>query len=61
MDVGEQVDPVRDIIATGVTYGRIDVPEATDCLEAVRWLDRVSHHVARISLHLQRALLSSGK
>lgn len=61
MDVTEQVDPVRDIIASSVAYGRIDVPEATDCLEAVRWLDRVSHHVARISLHLQRAVLSSGK
>ena len=25
------------------------------------WLDRVSHHIARISLHLQRAVLSSGR
>ena len=61
LDIAEQVEPMRDMIASAVTYGRLDVPEATDCLEAIRWLDRVSHHIARISLHLQRAILSSGK
>ena len=61
MDITEQVEPMRDIIASSVTYGRLDVPGATDCLQAVRWLDRVSHHIARISYHLQQARLISGK
>ncbi len=61
MHISEQVDPMRDIIASAVVSGRIDVPEATDCLEAIRWLERVSHHLARISLHIQQARLASGK
>ena len=61
LDITEQVDPMRDIIASSVANGRLDVPAATDCLEAIRWLDRVSHHISRISLHIQQAVLASGK
>lgn len=61
LDISEQVDPMRDMIASSVANGRLDVPDATDCLEAIRWLDRVSHHIARISLHIQQARLASGK
>ena len=61
LDITEQVDPMRDIIASSVANGRLDVPDATDCLEAIRWLDRVSHHIARIGLHIQQARLASGK
>jgi phosphate:Na+ symporter len=61
LDISEQVDPMRDIIASSIANGRLDIPDATDCLEAVRWLDRVSHHVTRIALHIQKAVLTSGK
>ena len=61
LDISEQVEPMRDIIASSVASGRLGIPAATDCLEAIRWLDRVSHHIARISLHLQQAVLASGK
>jgi len=61
LDITEQVDPMRDIIATSVANGRLSIPDATDCLQAIRWLDRVSHHIARISLHLHQAVLASGK
>ncbi len=61
LDITEQVDPMRDIIAASVANGKLGVADATDCLEAIRWLDRVSHHIARISLHLQQAILASGK
>ncbi|MEN8207346.1 MAG: Na/Pi symporter [Pseudomonadota bacterium] len=57
----QQVGPQRDNIAASIADGRMTVPEATDCLEAVRWLNRVSHHVARINYHLHRSLLASGK
>jgi len=60
-DITEQVEPMRDVIASGVAKGRLHIPDATDCLEAIRWLERVSHHITRISLHLQQALLASGK
>jgi phosphate:Na+ symporter len=52
---------MRDKIATYVAEGRMTVPEATDCLEAIRWLNRVGHHIARINYHLYKALLASGK
>jgi phosphate:Na+ symporter len=61
LDIGEQVDPMRDIIASSIASGRLDIPDATDCLEAIRWLDRVSHHVNRIALHIQQAVMASGK
>ena len=59
--INAQVDPLRDRIAALVAEDRISVPASTDCLEAIRWLRRVAHHVARINYHLQRALLASGK
>ena len=59
--LSQQVDPLRDLIASRVADDSIDVPEATDCLEAIRWLHRVSHHVARINYHLENALLDTGK
>ncbi len=57
----QQVDPLRDLIANRVADDGIGVPQATDCLEAIRWLHRVSHHIARINYHLEKALVDSGK
>ncbi len=59
--INAQVDPQRHRIAALVAEDRISVAAGTDCLEAIRWLRRVAHHVARINYHLQRALLASGK
>ena len=61
LDISEQIDPMRDIVASSIANGRLDIPDATDCLEAIRWLDRVSHHVNRIALHIQKAVLASVK
>lgn len=57
----DRVDPERDEIAMLVATDGLSVPEATDCLEAIRWLQRVSHHVARINMHLHDALMASGE
>jgi phosphate:Na+ symporter len=59
--ISQQVGPQRDNIAACIADGRMTVPEATDCLEAIRWLNRVGHHVARINYHLHKSLLASGK
>ena len=59
--IEQQADPQRDIIAAYVADGSMTVPAATDCLEAIRWLRRVSRHIARINYHLNKALLASGK
>jgi hypothetical protein len=56
-DIDEQVDPMRDIIA----IDRLDVLNAADCLEVIRWPDRVCHQVTCIALHIQQAVIVSGK
>jgi len=59
--IAQQVDPLRDRMASNIATGSMTVPAGTDCLEGVRWLERVSHHIARINGHLHNALLASGK
>ncbi len=57
-------DAIRSVLirfTSSIANGRLDIPDATDCLEAIRWLDRVSYHVNRIALHIQQAVLASGK
>ena len=36
-----------------VAEGEFDVADATDRLEAIRWLQRSGDHVARITSHLE--------
>ncbi len=59
--IREQVEPIRNIISKNQASGKVTADRATNCLEAVRWLDRVAHHIARISRHLRQAMLASGK
>jgi phosphate:Na+ symporter len=59
--MAQRGDPQRDLIAASVVNGSMSVPDATDCLAAIRWLERVAHHIARIDYHLHNALLASGK
>lgn len=41
--------------------GKIDAEALWDSLEAIRWMQRVSHHLYRLSYHLEQMLLNSGK
>jgi len=41
--------------------GEIEADQCWDALEAIRWMERVSKHLYRISYHLQKMLLNSGK
>jgi len=59
--IAQQGGPQRDLIASSVANGSMSLPGATDCLEAIRWLERVAHHIARIDHHLHNAILASGK
>lgn len=47
-----QLTPVRDEVMTNIAAGDITVPQATQKVEAIRWLKRVSYHVSRITHHL---------
>ncbi len=59
--IAQQVDPLRDRIAANIADGSMTVPVGTGCLEGIRWLDRVSHHIVRINGHFHKALMASGK
>ena len=48
----EQDAPHREHIMQAIANFDIDVPQGTQQLEAIRWLRRVSHHIARITAHL---------
>jgi phosphate:Na+ symporter len=56
-----KVRPYRSSVMAGIARGTYDVYLGTGKLEAVRWLRRVSRHVARITEHVQLAVLASGK
>lgn len=56
-----QIDPLREATMARVASGEIDVSTGTDRLEAIRWLRRVSKHVARITRHYGQVVISSGQ
>jgi phosphate:Na+ symporter len=52
-----QVEVHRDKIMANVAAGTMDAPLATACLEAIRWMERVSTHIARITHHMEQAAM----
>jgi phosphate:Na+ symporter len=44
-------EPLRAEIMRIVASGKLTVADGTDCLEAIRWLQRVSVHIDRITHH----------
>jgi phosphate:Na+ symporter len=53
--------PYRNIIAEKMAKDEISIPSGTSKLEAERWLVRVSHHIARITFHMEKAVLYTAK
>jgi phosphate:Na+ symporter len=51
--LANQLEPIRDSLMTDIASGRLSVPEATEKIEALRWLQRVFNHINRISFHLK--------
>jgi len=49
-----QWEPIRNAIMTDTATGQLTVPQATDKVEAIRWLQRVCNHIARITFHFQK-------
>lgn len=50
--IDQQSEAARDGVMGQVARGQIEVPEGTDRLEAIRWLQRSAMHVDRITSHL---------
>lgn len=59
--IHDKVKPYRLSIMEKIASGDMSVAEGTDCLEAIRWLRRVSKHIARIMQHYTDSLVASGK
>lgn len=55
------VETYRSEMVEQMGQGKISAEQCWDSLEAIRWMQRVSHHLTRLSSHLQQMLLSSGK
>lgn len=51
----------RNEIAEKMAKDEINVPAGTSQLEAARWLTRISHHIARITFHMEKVVLYTAK
>jgi phosphate:Na+ symporter len=60
-EITQQEEPLRKIIMDRIASGEVDVHVSTSQLEAVRWLQRVSKHLSRISYRYSQALLATAK
>lgn len=57
----KSMESYRDMIAEKMANGEINIPMGTKKLEAARWLIRVSHHIARITYHMEKAVFDTTK
>ncbi len=51
-EIHQQVQPYRQMIMTKIAESKQDIYSATNCLEAIRWLERVSYHLDHLIWHL---------
>jgi len=59
--IHRKVRPYRQATLAQVASGAFDVATATSRLEAIRWLRRVSKHLARINQHMHQAMVAIGQ
>jgi phosphate:Na+ symporter len=57
----ESMEPYRNMIAEKMAKDDITLHSGTSKLEAARWLIRVSHHISRITHHMEKAVLYTVK
>ncbi len=60
-EIESQREPLRTVVVTETARGELSVPESTSRLQGIRWMVRVSQHIARILLHLGHAVNAAGK
>ena len=57
----KSMESYRNMITEKMAKDEITIPSGTSKLEADRWLIRVSHHIARITFHMEKAVLYTAK
>ena len=58
-NIHKLVKPFRNNVMGKMARGELDASIGTSELEAIRWLRRVSKHIARITKHFEQAILAS--
>ncbi|WP_448566403.1 Na/Pi cotransporter family protein [Thalassotalea ganghwensis] len=51
-NLAKMLEPVRNNIMERIAQGELTVPQATELMEGMRWLQRIINHIARIAHHL---------
>lgn len=59
--IRDRVESYRKITLSRIGRGEINVAEGTNHVESIRWLRRVSRHIARITEHYGKSVLATGK
>ncbi len=60
-EIRERVEPLRTEIVHLLARDELNIPQANRLLGAVRWMKRVSTHLARICHHYREAVLAAGQ
>ena len=60
-EIDKKTQQKREEITLLMADGTVSIDEGTYHLEAIRWLQRSSVHITRITYHLQQAILNAGK
>ncbi len=61
LEMEKDAPTLRHSVMANIGSGKISVPEGTARVEAIRWMRRVSKHIARICDRLNDAAVSAGK
>ncbi len=59
--IRQDAETYRHKMVQKMGKGELNADQCWDSLEAIRWMERVSKHLYRISYYLEKMLLSSGK
>ncbi|WP_295422139.1 Na/Pi symporter [Sulfurovum sp.] len=60
-EIMEFMKHYRDMIVEEIANDQIDIHTGTKKFEAIRWLTRVSHHIARITYYMEQTILETAK
>ena len=53
INLKKQLVPIRNRVMTQIAQGTLTVPQANDAMEAMRWLQRIFNHIARVAYHFR--------
>ncbi|UPT76619.1 Na/Pi symporter [Sulfurovum sp. XGS-02] len=59
--IGKSMLTYRNLIAEKMANDEITIPSGRKKLESARWMTRVTHHISRITYHMEKAVLYTAK